>query len=259
LTKDYQESVNPLTTCLCAFVAKCCCQRKYPDVYHVNINDVTFACMNRGLGRMANKLDIHIFQRIKDGDVSAFNDLFDTYYSPMCLFARKVSDRYGSVTIVVQQVFVDLWVARGKLSVDYSLKSYLFHSVKNRAIDHLRKQKNNIEITETIEKNAQVSFRDVMEESELSNRITKAISQLPEKCREIFLLCRFDGLKYIEIAEKLGISVKTVEMQMGIALKKLRKSLSDYQMIQLMVIFSSNLRDSDHPSYRLPKTLCPGS
>ena len=76
----------------------------------------------------------------------------------------------------------------------------------------------------------------MMEEAELADRINKAIQKLPEKCREIFLLCRFEELRYAEIAEKLNISVKTVEMQITIALKKLRKELSDYQMIQLFAI-----------------------
>ena len=79
-------------------------------------------------------------------------------------------------------------------------------------------------------------MKDLMEEAELADRINKAIQKLPEKCREIFLLCRFEELKYAEIAEKLNISVKTVEMQITIALKKLRKELSDYQMIQLFAI-----------------------
>jgi RNA polymerase sigma-70 factor (ECF subfamily) len=76
-----------------------------------------------------------------------------------------------------------------------------------------------------------------MEEAELADRINRAIQNLPEKCREVFLLCRFEGLKYAEIADRLNISVKTVEMQISIALKKLRKDLSDYQMIQLLSFF----------------------
>jgi RNA polymerase sigma-70 factor (ECF subfamily) len=74
-----------------------------------------------------------------------------------------------------------------------------------------------------------------VEEAELNARINASINQLPEKCREIFILCRFEGLKYSEIAEKLDISIKTVEMQMGIALKKIRNNLTDYQIINLLV------------------------
>jgi RNA polymerase sigma-70 factor (ECF subfamily) len=140
---------------------------------------------------------------------------------------------------LVQQLFVDLWVKREKIEVTSSVKSYLYRSVKNRCIDYLRKEKNTSEISEAVEKLNQMPFRDLVEEAELNDRISKSINQLPEKCREIFLLCRFDGLKYAEIAQKLNISVKTVEMQMGIALKKLRESLSDYQMINLLVFIYS--------------------
>jgi RNA polymerase sigma-70 factor (ECF subfamily) len=81
-------------------------------------------------------------------------------------------------------------------------------------------------------------FEDKLEEAELNARLNRAISELPEKCREVFLLCRFEGLKYGQVAEKLNISVKTVEMQMGIALKKIRDKLSDLQVIKvLMCIF----------------------
>jgi RNA polymerase sigma-70 factor (ECF subfamily) len=119
------------------------------------------------------------------------------------------------------------------------VKSYLYQSVKNRCIDYLRKEKSTSEISEIVENINQTPFRDLVEEAELNDRINASINQLPEKCREIFLLCRFEGLKYAEIAKKLNISVKTVEMQMGIALKKLRENLSDYQMINLLVFVSS--------------------
>jgi len=128
---------------------------------------------------------------------------------------------------VVQQVFVDLWVKREKLSVEYSIKSYLFQAVKNRAIDQLRQNKNNVQISDAISEMAQTSFHDIVEEVELNDRINKSINLLPQKCREIFLMSRFESLKYTEIAEKLNISVKTVEMQIGIALKKLREELSN--------------------------------
>jgi RNA polymerase sigma-70 factor (ECF subfamily) len=130
-------------------------------------------------------------------------------------------------------------VKREKTDVTSSVKSYLYQSVKNRCIDYLRKEKSTSEISEIVENINQTPFRDLVEEAELNDRINASINQLPEKCREIFLLCRFEGLKYAEIAKKLNISVKTVEMQMGIALKKLRENLSDYQMINLLVFVSS--------------------
>lgn len=183
--------------------------------------------------------DLHIFQQIREGDAEAFSRLFDRYYSALCFFAAKYLHDMDQARSLVQQVFVDLWVKREKIEVSASVKSYLYQSVKNRCIDYLRTQKSTSEISETIENLSHIPFFDLVEEAELNDRINSSINRLPEKCREIFLLCRFDGLKYAEIAQKLNISVKTVEMQMGIALKKLRESLSDYQMINLLVFVLS--------------------
>ncbi len=188
---------------------------------------------------MAKVTDPIIFQQIKKGDEAAFSRLFDAYYSALCLFANKYLQDMDLARSLVQQVFIDLWTKRERITVSTSVKSYLYTTVKNRCIDVLRKTKATSEISESVENLNQTPFRDLVEEAELNDRINASINQLPEKCREIFLLCRFEGLKYSEIAEKLGISVKTVEMQMGIALKKLRDSLSDYQMINLLVFIYS--------------------
>ena len=188
---------------------------------------------------MAKVMDPIIFQQIKKGDEAAFSRLFDAYYSALCLFANKYLQDMDLARSLVQQVFIDLWTKRERITVSTSVKSYLYTTVKNRCIDVLRKTKATTEISESVENLNQTPFRDLVEEAELNDRINASINQLPEKCREIFLLCRFEGMKYSEIAEKLGISVKTVEMQMGIALKKLRDSLSDYQMINLLVFIYS--------------------
>jgi len=176
---------------------------------------------------MTKSSDIHIFQQIKDGNEAAFNNLFDSYYTRLCFFCSRYLADMDLSRSLVQQVFVDLWLKSDRLSVEHSIKSYLFQSVKNRAIDQLRKNKNNIQIDDATTKMAKIPFHDIIEESEFCDRVYKSINLLPEKCREIFIMSRFDKLKYVEIAQKLNISVKTVEMQIGIALKKLRDDLPD--------------------------------
>lgn len=172
-----------------------------------------------------------IFDQIQVGDSAAFATLFDEAYLPLCFFANQYLCDMDLSRSLVQEVFVDLWVKRERLNIRSSAKSYMFYSVKNRCIDYIRKEKKTIRVSEIHENLCAIPFRDLMGEAELNDRINSAIQGLPEKCRQIFLLCRVEGLKYAEIAEKLQLSVKTVEMQMGIALKKLRVKLSDYQMI----------------------------
>jgi RNA polymerase sigma-70 factor, ECF subfamily len=186
--------------------------------------------------------DPRIFQLIRKGDEASFNRLFNGYYASLCLFAAKYVGDMDLSRSLVQQVFVDIWVKREKIDITWSTKSYLYRSVKNRCIDYLRKEKITTEISKSVENLNQMPFRDLVEEAELNDLINKSINKLPEKCREIFILCRFEMLKYAEIAQKLNISIKTVEMQMGIALKRLRENLSDYKMINLFVFMYSKKR-----------------
>ncbi|MGV8095242.1 MAG: RNA polymerase sigma-70 factor [Mangrovibacterium sp.] len=175
-----------------------------------------------------------VFSEIKQGNEAAFRKVYEDYYTCLCFYAGKFIHDSEQARSIVQEVYAGLWMKREKLNITYSVKAYLFNSVRNACIDYLRKEKSNNEALAGLARDDTVSS-DHMEVAELNDRINRTIQALPEKCREIFVLCRFEGLKYGEIAEKLGISIKTVEMQMGIALKKLRKSLSDYQWINLMI------------------------
>lgn len=183
-----------------------------------------------------------LFAEIRNGSEQAFNKAFDLYYSRLCFFADKILHDFDLSRSLVQQVFVDLWIKRSRLQID-SLQSYLYQSVRNASLDVLKHKKTESKYLATLGKEEAVQLTDLMEDAELADRINRAIQNLPEKCREIFILCRFDELKYAEIAARLNISVKTVEMQISIALKKLRKELSDYQTIQLLtIIFPKKLQ-----------------
>ncbi len=164
-----------------------------------------------------------------------FSQLFDGYYSALCFFANKYLNDLDLSRSLVQDVFVDLWIRREKISINSSIKSYLYHAVRNRSVDYLRIAKRSVKLTDVGEQHFQSPFVDAIEAAELNDRINKAINELPEKCREIFVLGRFEGLKYKQIAEQLNISVKTVEMQMGIALKKLRMKLADVQFVSFLL------------------------
>ena len=181
-----------------------------------------------------------LYLKIKEGSEEAFNKVFELYYSRLCYFADHILHDFDFSRSLVQEVFVDLWVNREKQEISGSLKSFLFSTVKNRALDVLKHRKVESKfLAYHSEKEETVSFQDLVEEAELNERINSAIQELPPRCRDIFILCRFEELKYSEIAERLNISVKTVEMQINIALKRMRQKLSDYQIIGLLLsVFS---------------------
>ncbi len=187
---------------------------------------------------MTQAKDQILFDEIRNGSEKAFNQAFDLYYSSLCFFADKILHDFDASRSVVQQVFVDLWIKRAKLEVTL-LQAYLYRAVRNSSLDVLKHKKVELEYLSSLEKSEPETIADLIEEAELTDRINRAIQNLPERCREIFLLCRFEELKYAEIASRLNISVKTVEMQISIALRKLREELSDYQMVQLLAFIFS--------------------
>ena len=131
---------------------------------------------------------------------------------------------------IVHNVFVLIWEKRGEFDFEKPAKSYLFTSVYNRCMNYIRDRKKFIddEVPESVLGQTGVINQDHLEAAELESHIWKAIRSLPEKCREIFILNRFEEKKYTEIAHQLNISVKTVEAQMTKALKTLRVHLKDY-------------------------------
>ncbi|HAZ03309.1 MAG: hypothetical protein A2W90_21160 [Bacteroidetes bacterium GWF2_42_66] len=192
---------------------------------------------------MVHEYEEQLFSKIKEGDEDAFNKAFDLYYPRLCFFADNIIHDFDLSRSVVQQVFVDLWIRRTNLDILFSLKSYLFQAVKNEALDILKHRKVETKYLQSFrEKDEQGWFHDQIEEAELNDRINIAIQELPPRCRDIFMLCRFEELKYSEIAERLNISVKTVEMQISIALKKIRTKLSPYQSVSLLsFLFSKKM------------------
>ncbi|MEN8115644.1 MAG: RNA polymerase sigma-70 factor [Bacteroidota bacterium] len=170
-----------------------------------------------------------LVDKLKTGDEKAFEQLFHKYYSHLCLFASKIIEDEIAAEEIVQDFFVKLWEKRDYLSIDTSVKNYFFRSVKNHCLNHIKhnniKTRHAQQVIAEAEKN---HFNDNFIEVDLAKKLEESIQALPEKRREIFRLSREEGLKYREIAEKLNISIKTVEAQMGLAIKTLREKLKRY-------------------------------
>ncbi len=176
---------------------------------------------------MAADEDKILFLRVKQGEKPAFDILFNKFYVRLCRFAISYTKSRELAEETVQNMFIKLWCQRESLEINTSVISYLYTAVRNQALNELKKTliRKNYE-SEFVSQAGTMSENSVIiNEKNFKVSLGKAIEQLPEKCREVFILCKNEGLTYDEIAEYLKISPKTVDNQMGIALKKLRELL----------------------------------
>jgi RNA polymerase sigma-70 factor (ECF subfamily) len=174
--------------------------------------------------------DTDIIGRIRQGDVKHFESLFRSSYVSLVRYAKTLLKDQDASEEIVQDLFFRIWQDREKIKIESSLNGYLFRSVHNRCLHY-------IEHSRIVEKHAEeMSYRqpespespsDVLNYKELQAKIASILEKLPERCGQIFCMNRFEGLKYNEIAEKLSVSVKTVEANMGKALKEFRKELTE--------------------------------
>jgi RNA polymerase sigma-70 factor, ECF subfamily len=170
-----------------------------------------------------------LIRRIRAGDERALEAVFRAHYQAMCAVVRRIVFAPDIAEELVQDVFLRLWAKRETLSEIDSLRTYLYRAARNTALNHLRRRKleNAFEEKETAkgEPAASEATDDSATADELAGAVREAIGRLPDRCREIFLMSRDGGLTYGQIASELGISIKTVETQMGRALRSLRMSL----------------------------------
>jgi len=171
-------------------------------------------------------------------DEAAFEGAFREYYSTLHRVVYRILRNSDSSEDVVQDMFVKLWNKRGSISINGSMKAYLCQSALNAAYDHLRKYKRELkkEDSSAIPERGGNQTEEYIAGKEAEDRIAEALEKLPPACRNVFLLSREEELSYKEIADALGISVKTVENQMGKALKILREELKPYLADLLKII-----------------------
>jgi len=179
-----------------------------------------------------------ILTQIGKGNQNAFESLFRFYYTALSRFAFTYLKDADDAEEVVQDVFIKLWESRSKIETIQSVKSYLYRSVSNRCLNNIKHEKiKQIHRSEVINTTGHTFDTGVntLEKKDLEKSIQIALETLPTQCRKVFELSRFQELSYKEIAEVLDISVKTVENHIGKALKIMRKELSDYLMIVLVI------------------------
>jgi RNA polymerase sigma-70 factor, ECF subfamily len=167
-----------------------------------------------------------------------FEQLFKEHFKSLYAYAYTILKNESQAEETVQNVFCKIWEKNIQPDIQISIKAYLYKAVYHESLNYLKHQKIKAQYQSHAmhhnKKQAENASKRVLVK-ELEAHLRKALNELPEQCRTIFQMSRFDGLKYQEIAQQLGISVKTVENQMGKALKQLRVKLVDY--LPLIILF----------------------
>jgi RNA polymerase sigma-70 factor (ECF subfamily) len=186
--------------------------------------------------------DSYSWTDIKNGSEPAFEHFFKLHYQELCRFAFSFVGDKDEAEEMVQQVFFNLWAKREVMQLSSSLRSYLFGAVRNTSLNRIEhaqvKMKHEASYSGEHLSSSNLSAERILSK-ELDTLIKESIEALPDQCRLVFGMSRFENLKYSEIAEQLGISVKTVEKHMGRALKELREKLKDYlELIILLILIN---------------------
>ena len=175
--------------------------------------------------------------RIKNGDEKAYEHAFREYYGSLCLFAKKIVGDMDKSRDIVQDVFVKLYADRLSLQIETSLKSYLFKSVYNACLNNINQFKVHSRHHEYLKNRLPVSVDDdIVITAELEDKIRITVEGLPDQCKKIFKMSRYEGKKNKEIAETLAISIRTVETQISKALTTLRSNLTDFFALLVVAI-----------------------
>jgi RNA polymerase sigma-70 factor (ECF subfamily) len=180
--------------------------------------------------------DLQILEKLKEGDPLAYNQLFDKYYMPLCVYSLKYCDSFQLAEDIVQDLFVKLWDEKLYMKFDNSISPYLFKSVKNNTLQVLKKESkyqfDDIEkVVNNLMEEDQLDFATLEEEKK---KLFEQVEALPEKSKEVFKAIVLENMKYKEVAEHLDISVNTVKTHYARALKQLRFKL-DVIIMLLMV------------------------
>ncbi len=183
--------------------------------------------------------DNQLLETLKAGDITAFEMLFRSYYQPLCNYAYTFVQDRDEAEEIVQTTFLAVWERKEALEIRTAVKPYLYAMVRNACLNvlkHEKVKKQHAVVQMAVGERSVESVARTVMASELETKIYEAMDTLPEQCRLVFKLSRFEELKYSEIAEQLNISVKTVENHMGKALRIMREQLRDYLPLLIVIM-----------------------
>lgn len=182
--------------------------------------------------------------------IKRYNHIFNELYDPLCRFCYKMVYDKDTAEDIVQDQFAYLWENWDRLNSIENISSYLYKAVRNKTINYLVKKQNHNthnnlhEVNDLYTESECPSPQELLEKENLEKLLEQALEKLPEKCKNIFVLKRFGELSNKEIAEKLNISVKTVEAQTTIAMKRLKNYITDHWELSIIltVFFLEDIR-----------------
>ena len=175
------------------------------------------------------KNESFLIEQLKKGCKDAYGHLFKLYHRELCNYMTAISGNPKVAVDIAQQTFIKIWDNRQKLFVSKNkLKRYLFKVAYNLFIDSQRKKKKEFQLLENLKQQAYLDMTDADTSlfEERLKKVEKEIDNLPEQCKKVFIMSKREGLKYREISEQLHISIKTVEVHMAKAMKRLRAQLT---------------------------------
>jgi RNA polymerase sigma-70 factor, ECF subfamily len=176
-----------------------------------------------------------------DTGVEAFEQVFKSNFKNLHAYAYTIIKDDIMAEEIVQNVFCRLWEKKDKIEIQSSLAAYLYRSVYHESLNYLK----HLKVRSAYSSYAQTQLKNVSDQAEkkillgdLEDKLNQALSELPEQCRTIFQMSRFEELKYQEIADRMGLSIKTIENQMGKALKLLRLKLADFLPAAILTLLN---------------------
>lgn len=184
-----------------------------------------------------------LIQGIKQGNIASYESLYKEYYIFLCMIAEHIVRNHADAEEIVSDVFVKLWNIREKINITTSIKAYLVKAVHNTSLNYLERSGISNNCSDSLSNS---DFRLLawdsdyplgrLYEKEIMEILEQGINELPDACRQVFLLSRDDDMTYKDIADKLGISVNTVKAQIKKALARLRITLKDYMTILMIFL-----------------------
>lgn len=174
------------------------------------------------------------------GDIDQYESIYKTYFRPLYIYACTIVNDEAQAEEIVQNLFLKIWERKEKLAIETSLKAYLYKCIYHDSLNYLKhlKVRSNYEIhaVNVMKNTTSASAGNKLSYNNLEEKLRQALNELPEQCRTVFQMSRYEELRYREIAGRLGISEKTVENHMGKALKLLRLKLADF-LLTLTLFF----------------------